>query len=266
VEWTAFETAAAEAATAAGQLIRPWAGRAPGVAAKGHPADLVTECDRRSEALIADLLRPRFPDHGFVGEEGGGRAEAEYVWHVDPIDGTTNFVHGLPGFCVSIGLCRAGRPIAGAVYDPVAGELFSASAGAGARVNGQLLRVAGQAAVAEALIGTGIPPVEPPRDWALRSLVAVAGRARNVRNLGSAALQLCYVAAGRLSGFWEPSLRSWDVAASVVILREAGGRATALDGEEWHAGLRGCAGTNGAIHDELLGILAGVPGPQASAD
>lgn len=255
MDYALFEDAAVAAAVAAGRLVRPWAGRPRGLARKGAPADLVTDLDREAEAAIAGELRRRFPDHDLVGEESGGRAGAEYVWHVDPIDGTTNFVHGLPGFCVSVALARHGRPVAGAVYDPTADELFSARLGAGARANGRPLRVEATAALGEGLFGTGIPPVHPGQDFALRSLAAVALRARNVRNIGSAALHLAYVAAGRLTGFWEPALHAWDCAAGVLLVREAGGRATDIAGSDWHTGLRGVVGTNGQVHDELLAVL-----------
>ncbi len=262
MEFRGFERAAAEIVVAAGRTVRPWAGRAREVGTKEAPADLVTEVDRDTEALIARLVRERFPEHGLLGEEGGGTAGGEFVWHVDPIDGTTNFVHGLPGFCVSLGLCRRGEPVAGAVYDPMADVLYSASLGGGASANGVPLRVSSEPNLAGSLLSTGVPPVEPARTWALASSQAVAGLVHNIRNLGSAALHLCLVAAGRLSGFWEPALRSWDVAAAVIVLREAGGRATSLEGEDWTAATRGCMGTNGAIHDELLGVLRRVPGPR----
>lgn len=262
LEARAYEFCAAEAAVAAGRAVRPRVGRPEHVSTKAAAADLVTECDREAEALIVSILRQRFPEHAVFGEEGGGRQDGEFVWYVDPIDGTTNFVHGLPGFCVSVGLCRQGRPVAGAVYDPVAEVLYSASAGAGATANGLPLRVSAERRLEDSLLGTGVPPVEPARSWALASGAAVAGRVRNLRNLGSAALHLCQVASGHLGGFWEPALRAWDLAAAVIILREAGGRCTALDGDEWHAGVRGCAATNGAVHDELVAILKSVPGPR----
>ncbi len=261
MQWRAFELAAAATAVQAGQLILPWAGHPSEVATKASPADLVTELDRRSEQLIRAEIGRRFPDHGFFAEEGGGRRDGEFVWYVDPIDGTTNFVHGLPGFSVSIGLTHQGRPVAGAVYDPVGRELFSASLGGGASCNGQPIHVAQESDLARALLGTGIPPVQPSKAYALASIQAVAPLVRNIRNIGSAALHLCYVAAGRLSGFWEPALNAWDVAAAVVILREAGGRATGLDGQQWQPDLRGCVGTCGPVHDALLGVLTGIALP-----
>lgn len=261
VDLDRFEAAAVEVAVAAGRLVRRWAGRPRGLSSKATPADLVTELDREAEAMIAADLRRRFPDHDLYGEEAGGKTAAEFVWYVDPIDGTTNFVHGLPGYSVSVALTQGGRPVAAAVYDPTADEVFSAAVGEGARANGRPLHVERTATLAEALVGTGIPPVQPSKDYAVRSLVAVAARARNLRNLGSAALHLAYVAAGRLTGFWEPALNAWDCAAGVLLVREAGGRATDLAGTDWRAGLRGALGTNGAIHDELLAVLRGVEGP-----
>ncbi len=256
MDYRAFEAAAVEAAVAAGRMARPWAGRPRGLARKASVADLVTDLDREAEELIFRQLRSQFPEHDICGEETGGSIAADFVWHVDPIDGTTNFVHGLPGYCVSVALAERGRPVAGAVYDPTADELFSGRLGGGARANGRPLRVEATADVGEALLGTGIPPVQPAKDFAIRSLVGVAAQARNVRNIGSAALHLAYVAAGRLTGFWEPALHAWDCAAGVLLVREAGGRATDIAGTEWHTGLRGVVGTNGPVHERLLAILA----------
>lgn len=256
MEWRAYEHAAAEVAVRAGQMVLPWAGRPPEVETKASAADLVTELDRRSEQLIRSEIGRQFPDHAFYAEEGGGSRDGEFVWYVDPIDGTTNFVHGLPGFSVSVGLAFRGRPVAGAVYDPVGGELFSASLGGGATCNGRPVKVSTETDLGRALLGTGIPPIQPSKDYAMASIQAVAPRVRNLRNIGSAALHLCYVAAGRLNGFWEPALNAWDVAAAVAILREAGGRATGLDGREWQHDMRGCVGTCGPIHDALVQILA----------
>ncbi len=258
MDYREFERAAVEAAVAAGRLVRPWAGRARGVTRKTSVSDLVTDLDREAEAEITAALRASFPEHDIWGEESGGQAERRFVWHVDPIDGTTNFVHGLPGYCVSVALADGGRPVAGAVYDPTADELFSACAGGGARVDGRPLHVAA-GELGEALLGTGIPTRQPYRDVTLGVLPAVCARVRNVRNLGAAALHLSYVAAGRLTGFWEPTLNPWDCAAGVILVREAGGRATDLAGEEWHAGVRGVVATNGTIHEPLLALLAGGP-------
>lgn len=255
-----FGAVAIEAAVAAGRLIRPWAGRARGVGTKASASDLVTDLDRESERLISELLHARFPAHAIHGEEGGARGqEGDFVWHVDPIDGTTNFVHGLPGYCVSVALAWRGVPVAGAVYDPTADELFAAVRGGGAHANGRPLRVSTEDRLSASLVGTGVPPVQPSRDFAFRTVRAVAPEVRNLRNIGSAALHLAYVAAGRLSGFWEPGLRPWDCAAGVLLVREAGGRASDLSGEDWHTGLRGALGTNGAIHDALLALLAPLP-------
>lgn len=252
---------AADIAFRAGRRVRPLAGAAPGLETKSGPADLVTAADRESESFIRARLAERFPDHRVFGEEQGGESQGELVWHVDPIDGTTNFVHGLPGFCVSLALAERGRPVAAAVYDPVGDELFTAGLGEGATANGRPLAVSAESTLGEALLGTGFPPVDPGKSWAIASIGRVAQEARNVRNFGSAALHLSYVAAGRLSGFWEPGLRSWDVAAGVLLVREAGGRATSLTGEEWHTAVRGCLGTNGRVHAEILGVLAGLPPP-----
>lgn len=246
-----------------GRQIRPLAGAPPGLEVKSGPADLVTAADRDAETMIRARLAECFPSHRVFGEEQGGQSAGELVWHVDPIDGTTNFVHGLPGFCVSLALAERGSPVAAAVYDPTGDELFTAEAGEGATVNGRPLRVSREATLGEALLGTGFPPVNPGKEWAIESVGRVAGRVRNVRNFGAAALHLCYVAAGRLSGFWEPGLRSWDVAGGVLMVRESGGRATSLTGEEWHAAVQGCLGTNGRIHAAMLDLLRGIAEPPA---
>lgn len=253
--YRADELLAAHAAAEAGRYARLHFGRAHQVGSKSTASDLVTEVDREAEAIVRQVLAAKRPGCAVFGEEAGGNREAEQVWFVDPIDGTTNFVHGLPGFTVSVGLAHAGRPVAGAVFDPVSGEMFTASLGGGATLNGQPIRVAGELDLARGLFATGIPPVEPARSYALRCLAAVTLRSRNVRNLGSAALHLCYVAAGRLTGFWEPHLNAWDVCAAAIILREAGGRVTNLSGQEWHAGLRGIMGSNGDIHDALAAVV-----------
>lgn len=255
--WRTEELLAARAAAEAGRYARYRWGEAREVGSKAAPADLVTEVDRECETIIRSVLLQAQPGCAVFGEEGGGDRDAERVWFVDPIDGTTNFVHGLPGFTISVGLTAEGTPVAGAVFDPVAGEMFTASAGGGATLNGRPIAVAASTTRTETgLFATGIPPVEPARSFALRTFVAVTARARNVRNFGSAALHLSYVACGRLTGFWEPRLNAWDVAAAVVVLREAGGRATDLAGRQWHSRLRGVVGTNGAVHDALLEILA----------
>ncbi len=255
--WRAEELLAAQAAAEAGRHARTQWGRARDVGSKAAPGDLVTEVDREAEAIIRRVLCEARPGCAVFGEEGGGERDAELVWFVDPIDGTTNFVHGLPGFTISVGLTLRGRPVAGAVFDPVAGEMFTASAGGGATCNGQPIRVAAEPATTEdGLFATGIPPVEPVRRYALRCLTAVTLCSRNVRNFGSAALHLAYVACGRLSGFWEPHLHAWDVAAATLLVREAGGRATDLTGQDWHAGLRGVMGTNGLVHEALLAAVA----------
>ena len=263
--WRDEELLAARTAVAAGRLVAGRAGAAAQVGSKATPADLVTECDRQSEALIREALGRADPGAGVFGEEGGGDRDQERVWFVDPIDGTTNFVHGLPGFTVSIGLTFRGRPVAGAIYDPPGGELFTASEGGGATVNGRPIAVSPEPDMVRGLFATGFPPVDPYREYALACAQTVVRRSRNVRNLGSAALHLAYVASGRLTGFWEPLLNAWDVAAAVVIVREAGGEATDMDGRTWTADLRGVLGTNGRVHAALLETLRAVARPAAPA-
>ena len=184
--------------------------------------DVVSEADRACEKLIVDGLSRRCPDDGFLGEEGGLTTTGELTWIVDPIDGTANFVRGIPFWCVSIGLVSAGRAILGLIYDPVADELFSASASAGATRNGTPIKVSGQTSIDRARIGVGFSyrrPVAPHTD-AIRSLLEA--KCEYLR-LGSGALAMAYVADGRFDGYWEHHITSWDVAAGLALVTEAGG-------------------------------------------
>ena len=220
---------------------------------KGTPTDLVTEIDRKVEAYLTGRIRERFPDHGIFGEESGETAGAgEYRWVIDPIDGTVNFIHGFPYYSISIALQKQGKTVAGVVYSPRLNELYAATAGHGAALNGQPLRVSGCAALADSLLATGFACVRAQiRPDNLDLLPGIARRLQGIRSNGSAALDLCNVAAGRFDGYWEFCLNLYDVAAGALILQEAGGRVTDLAGRNrWpEAGI--CA-TNGLIHAELL--------------
>jgi myo-inositol-1(or 4)-monophosphatase len=196
--------------------------------------DFVSEADRAAENAVIDTILKHYPDHAILAEESGPQGESEYLWVIDPLDGTTNFLHGFPVFAVSVGLLHRGRPEHAAVYDPLRQELFTASRGRGAQLDGRRIRVSGCKALDRALIGTGFPfrdanlGFEPYMSMLRKAIQHTAG----VRRAGAAALDLCYVAAGRLDAFWETGLSPWDLAAGALIIREAGGIVSGLNGAE----------------------------------
>jgi myo-inositol-1(or 4)-monophosphatase len=226
---------------------------------KSQPVDLVTEVDHACEAHLVERLARERPRDAVLAEEGRGedRAEARLRWVIDPLDGTTNFAHGYPRFAVSIGVEREGEPWLGVVYDPLLDELYHAVAGAGAFRNGRPIRVSRETAFERALLATGFAYDKAVSDDDnLREFAAALKAARELRRDGSAALDLCYVASGRLDGYWEHKLKRWDVAAGGLIVREAGGRVTdRAGGESWRSG-REVVATNGAVHAALLALLA----------
>jgi myo-inositol-1(or 4)-monophosphatase len=248
---------ATEAVLRAGRIQKERYGRGVGVEYKGE-IDLVTEVDRACELAILETIRSRYPDHDIVTEETDlGRTGARHVWFVDPLDGTTNFAHSYPMFCASVALAVDGEIVAGAVFDPVRDELFSAEKGAGAHLNGRRLKVTAASELIESLLITGFPyDLHQRLDERLRRFNRVMGLARAVRRDGSAALDLCYVAAGRADGFWEEILKPWDMHAGRLIVEEAGGRATRLDGTPLGLGPDGIVATNGRIQDALVGALS----------
>jgi myo-inositol-1(or 4)-monophosphatase len=227
---------AIRAARAAGDLIVRYVDRIDTlkIAPKGRN-DFVSEVDRQAEQEIIQILRKAYPGHVFLGEESGrqGAAGDEYVWIVDPLDGTTNFLHGFPQFAVSIALMHRGVPEAGVIYDPMRQDLFTAKRGGGATLNNRRIRVTKLNSLAGALLGTGIPFKDQTHiDAYLGMLKALVRDTAGIRRAGSAALDLAYVAAGRLDGFWELGLQKWDIAAGVLLIKEAGGIVTDLDGGE----------------------------------
>jgi myo-inositol-1(or 4)-monophosphatase len=254
-----FLATAVEIVLRAGEI--QMAGRETGfrVAKKGA-IDLVTEVDLACEKMCRATLAERFPEHDILAEElstgPGEEARARYRWVFDPIDGTTNYAHGLPIFCASLALEVDGRPIVGAIYDPTRRELFTAEQGQGAFVNGTRLKASSTEAIGDALLVTGFP-----YDMHVRGpeLVELFGqflhRARAVRRLGSAALDLCYVAAGRFEGFWEQHLKPWDVAAGALVVTEAGGRITGMDGAAFDARAGHLVASNGRVHDAMLEVI-----------
>lgn len=232
---------------------------------KSTEIDLVTEYDRRAEAMILNLLRADFPKHGIVAEESGrtDQPDSPYRWFIDPIDGTVNFAHGLPHFCISIGLYRNGQPLIGVVYDPMRDELFTATAGGGAHLigpDGQTtpLRVSIANALVRSVIATGFAydKHKNPKNN-LPQFCAMTKRVRGIRRFGSAALDMAYVAAGRFDGYWEFRLNAWDVAAGALLVTEAGGTVTTAEGEPFDIDDHRLAliVSNGHIHDEMRDVL-----------
>jgi myo-inositol-1(or 4)-monophosphatase len=231
------------------------------------PVDLVTDTDRALEALIVGELRQAFPDHHVVGEEGSGAhatAAAEYVWYVDPLDGTTNFAHGYPQCALSLGLVRHGEPEFGIVHDPLRDETFVGRRGAGATLNGEPIHVSSTDTLDRALLGTGFAYDRRERaDFYLAFFSDFMKRSQGLRRAGSAALDLCWVACGRLDGFWEWMLKPWDTAAGVVIVREAGGQVSDFRGGPFRVFDQQTLASNGRVHAAMSAVLAArmdVPG------
>lgn len=253
---------AVNTAAKAGEWIKSKLGSYEQLQLKTSAQDLVTEVDKGAEQLIRRLITTYFPDHAILGEEGvapGAEAskeaiermkDEEYLWIIDPIDGTTNFVHGFPFFCVSIALAHRGELIAGVIYDPLRDELFVGEKGKGAYVKGRQLRVSREQKLSHSLLASGFPPGESEENR--QRLVEIVPKVRNLRTTGSAALHLAYVAAGRISGFWEHNLNVWDLAAGILLVQEAGGRVTDMQGNPYTLAVRDVAATNGHIHQELL--------------
>jgi myo-inositol-1(or 4)-monophosphatase len=228
------------------------------VSIKG-PGDFVSAADRRAEQILRQELARARPGFGFLLEETGvvSGEDLDHRWIVDPLDGTTNFLHGVPHFSISIGLERRGELVAGVIYDPIKGELFCAEKGAGAYLNDRRLRVSGRSDLATCLVGTGIPVL----DWPGRAqgfatqLERLSGEVAGIRRLGTASLDLAYVAAGRLDGFWEFGLKPWDVAAGIVLVREAGGMIQRLDGESNLLAGGTLVASNAVIHPRIVQLL-----------
>lgn len=238
----------------AGRRLKERAGAPLEVGEKGSRGDLVTSADRESEAFIIERLRRAFPSSAILGEEGGAQGGgSDERWIIDPLDGTTNYAHGYPLWCVSIGFERGGELVAGAVYSPVLDEMFAAERGRGATRNGASIRVSETATVRDALVCTGFLPAEYDRNG--ENFARLSNLARGVRRDGSAALDLCFVAAGRFDAFWERDLKAWDIAAGALIVREAGGTVTAMDGRALDLDAGSILASNGCIHAEMTSYL-----------
>jgi myo-inositol-1(or 4)-monophosphatase len=226
-----------------------------------RPSDLVTEADKRSEKLIIERLHKTFPTHAVISEEGGGqKIQSDYCWHVDPLDGTTNFAHKFPVFCVTLGLAYKDEIVAGVVYDPTREEMFNAEQGAGAFLNGQRIHVSKYGKLSESLLATGFPPFDNRHDINIELFLEFTHRSHGIRRAGSAALDLCSVASGRFEAFWELRLNSWDKAAGMLMIAEAGGRVTTLHGERQPVASAEIFGSNGLVHDEMLPVFKQVLG------
>jgi len=241
-----------EIAREAGALLLDYFQQRVAVEYKGE-ADLVTVADRKSEALIRERIRERWPTHDILGEEEGFKdTGSEYRWYVDPLDGTTNFAHGFPVFCVSMALEYKGSRIAGVIYDPTRDELFSAEQGSGAYLNGQRIHVSKILRLAECLVATGFPSHKRHKNPNIYFYHQITLRTHGVRRAGSAALDLCCVACGRFDGFWEFNLNPWDTAAGVLIVEEAGGRVSDFHGGPFQINSRETLASNGLVHGGLL--------------
>ena len=250
--------AAEEIAQEAGRLLLDEFRKPRQIEYKGD-VDIVTPADRRSEAFIVEQLATRFPQHSVVAEEGGGQErESEFVWYVDPLDGTTNFAHSYPVFGVSLALVRGGEFLAGVVHDPMRGETFAAGLGEGAWLNQKPLRVSQTERLRESLLATGFPTRKRHRNYNTAYFHRFTNASHGVRRDGSAALDLCYVACGRFDGFWEFNLKPWDVAAGTLIVREAGGAVTDLHSIPYRIGGAAIVATNKRIHAEVCGFFAEV--------
>jgi myo-inositol-1(or 4)-monophosphatase len=243
----------------AGALLHDFFERRIGFELKGE-FDLVTEADRTSEKLVIERLRQHFPTHSIVAEETGSHAgqSSEYVWYVDPLDGTTNFAHGFPMYNVTLALEKAGEMVCGVIFDPERGEMFACERGGGAWLNGKPIHVSRVAHIDDSLVATGFPSRKRHQNINVHFYYQLAMITHGVRRAGAAALDLAYVACGRLDAFWEFGLNPWDMAAGSLLVTEAGGRCSDMNGEP--ARIRGphLLADNGAVHDAMLEIFAEV--------
>lgn len=252
-----FLQAAEDAARLGGQVLRSWSSRFT-VREKSR-SNLVTEADLASQQAIAELLHNRFPQHGLLGEEDLGHDghHADYCWIIDPLDGTTNYVHGFPYYAVSIGLEHRGELIAGAIFDPVRDEMFLTAVGEGATLNRRRLKISDVASLNQALVVASLPVGTTAADVAVERFLRVLPHVQTVQRTGSAALNLAYLAAGRLDAFWSSSLKPWDMAAGVLLVTEAGGQVTKLDGSQFGVHQPDVLATNGSpIHGDLSKLLS----------
>jgi myo-inositol-1(or 4)-monophosphatase len=247
---------ATRAAYKAGAVLREFQGNLTEIKKKGD-IDLVTEADTASEKLIIDTIQAEFPDHGILAEESGAiPTDSPWQWIIDPLDGTTNYAHGLSLFSVSIALAKDGQMILGLVLNPATGELFSAAKGLGATLNGEPIQVSKTKILHESLLVTGFPyNFKEIINDLLARFSRCLSHSQGVRRLGSAAIDLCYVACGRFEGFWEQNLHPWDTAAGLLIVEEAGGKVTDFSNQPFCVDMKEIMATNGHIHQEMLPLL-----------
>ena len=252
-----FKKVAVNTALKAGGYIKRNLGRVKRVRYKGE-TDVVTEIDRKSEELIVGAVSKSFPCHGFLGEERGYKGrESEFRWIIDPLDGTTNFLHTFPVFCVSIALAYKNDILLGVVYDPTRDELFHAEKGKGAFLNKKRIRVSRIRDIRKALLATGFAyNVREARKTNIRNFTKILKTAQAVRRAGSAAIDMCYVACGRFDGFWEYYLHAWDTAAASRIVEEAGGKITKLDGKKFSVYGKEMLASNSKIHAQMIQSLS----------
>jgi myo-inositol-1(or 4)-monophosphatase len=255
VEMETYLSTAVEIAREAGALLAQMSQRPHEISYK-RPSDLVTDADRRSEALILERLRSHFPKHAVVAEEGGGqKTDSDYCWYVDPLDGTTNFAHGFPVYCVTLGLTYRGEIVAGVVYDPTREELFTVDRGAGAYLNNKRIHVSTIASLRESLLATGFPPFASNHELNIEYYHRFTRISHGIRRAGSAALDLCSVACGRFEGFWELKLNPWDKAAGALMVEEAGGRVTDTKGGPFNLLADEIFASNGLVHEAMRKVF-----------
>jgi myo-inositol-1(or 4)-monophosphatase len=250
---------AIQTAREAGRLLAEKFGRVIQIQDKGD-IDIVTEADLAAERLVVESIRSYYPRHAVLAEEAGhvdarGGGESDYKWIVDPLDGTTNYAHGYPVFCVSVALEHKGKIVLGVVYDPIREELFAAERGEGATLNGRRIRVSDTEELNRSLLCTGFPYDVREREEFARHFSNFIMKAQAVRRDGAAALDLAYVAAGRFEGFWEEGLRPWDVAAGVILVEEAGGKVTRYDGTPFEIYNPPILASNGLVHEQMMRVL-----------
>ena len=253
---------AIEAAKEAGRFLKQHVGKVRDIQRKsGQEKNLVTEIDKRSEEIIIGIIKQHYPTHDILAEESGTErgTKSEYKWIIDPLDGTTNFTHALPVFCVSIGIEWKGQIIAGVIYDPNFDELFTAEKGNGALLNGKRIKVSQTGSLNQSLLVTGFPyNITENPDHAIEHFYNFLMKAQAVRRMGSAAIDMAYVAAGRYDGFWEVALHPWDMAAGALLIEEAGGKLTNFSGSTFDLYQKQIVTSNGKIHNEMLEVLAAI--------
>ncbi|MBI1729509.1 inositol monophosphatase [Candidatus Acetothermia bacterium] len=239
-----------------GALLREMLAQNVSYSLKSSHQDLVTAADRAAEELIVKKIKDKYPEHGILSEESAElKSESNFRWVIDPVDGTSNFAHGIPFFCTSIALEEDGRLVAGAIYEPLRDELFSVALGEGAWLNGQPLNVSSPDQVKKAILAVGYPYDFSLLDGYVAQMKLFLPVAQGLRRLGSAALSLAYIAAGRLDGYVDMNLNRWDLAAGVLLVTEAGGQVTGFQGTELELDTRAIMASNGKIHDEMLKML-----------